>query len=252
MDLAVKRYRKRRKARLKSRMDDEEENNNNGGGRKVSHGNTKLPFGLCQRYGIEIGKDWTPKDAWDALAGKGVTPGEAYKSLSGTKVKSLDGKTYDNVEIRKSDLGTACSLYGDIDVEHGLGIGKKKVRTMIASFTNKDELMSVLSDQGIKKIKDPETGKIVDPTKMDLPRTVAKDGYKRYSGMYIDAIPTILGAPEDRRYEYVIIGKDFSGNKSRLKRFKKRENALAFAKSLGCKDEDLKQLKWYKRSIGEA
>ena len=31
-----------------------------------------LPFGLCKKYGIPIGKNWTPRDAWAALKGKGV------------------------------------------------------------------------------------------------------------------------------------------------------------------------------------
>ena len=46
-----------------------------------SHGNTRLPFGLCMRYGIAIGKDWTPRDAWDALKGKGITPDEVYSDV---------------------------------------------------------------------------------------------------------------------------------------------------------------------------
>ena len=86
-------YQKRREKRLKDRglvlyknrfdffrtdADGDEENNQQNSG---SHGNTRLPFGLCRRYGIEIGKDWTPKDAWDALKGKGVTPEGAYERL---------------------------------------------------------------------------------------------------------------------------------------------------------------------------
>ena len=68
MDVA--RYKERRKARL----DDEEE-------KSGSHGNTKIPFGLCQREGIEVQKGWTPADAWKALEGKGYSPKDVYKSL---------------------------------------------------------------------------------------------------------------------------------------------------------------------------
>ncbi len=38
--------------------------------KKEDNGNTRLPFGLCGRYGIPIGKDWTPRDAWEALRKK--------------------------------------------------------------------------------------------------------------------------------------------------------------------------------------
>lgn len=78
---AVERYRLRRDARLSGRMDDDEEEN--GGGSK-RHGNTKIPFGLCQREGIKVEPGWGPKDAWDALAGKGYSAGEVYKELKET------------------------------------------------------------------------------------------------------------------------------------------------------------------------
>ena len=93
MDEAVRRYRERRNNRLEAkaveeyfarrdallvRMDDDDEESGNG------HGNTRIPFGLCQREGINIGKDWTPKDAWSALEGKGYSATEAYKELKET------------------------------------------------------------------------------------------------------------------------------------------------------------------------
>ena len=58
--------------------DDSEESS---GGKTRGHGNTKLPYGLCEKYGIEVQKGWTPRDAWAALAGKGVSAAEEYKKL---------------------------------------------------------------------------------------------------------------------------------------------------------------------------
>ena len=98
MDDAVNRYKKRRETRrrmrkvydvircdsLASRFDDDSDetgDNSKGGG---GHGNTRIPFGLCQREGIEIGEDWTPKDAWDALSGKGYNASEVYEELKKT------------------------------------------------------------------------------------------------------------------------------------------------------------------------
>lgn len=37
-------------------------------------GNTGLPFGLCEKYGISLPENATPKQAWDALAKKGIAP----------------------------------------------------------------------------------------------------------------------------------------------------------------------------------
>lgn len=39
-----------------------------------SGGNTGLPFGLCEKYGISLPENATPKQAWDALAEKGIAP----------------------------------------------------------------------------------------------------------------------------------------------------------------------------------
>lgn len=85
-------FRKRRSDRLTARgilpveyrADDEEEKENDKNESASSgsgHGNTRLPFGLCKRFGIEIGEGWTPRDAWDALAGKGITADGAFERL---------------------------------------------------------------------------------------------------------------------------------------------------------------------------
>ena len=74
----------------KARMDDDDDDEASGG----SHGNTKIPFGLCQREGIKVGADWTPKDAWNALEGKGYKAGEVYKNLRETgKVGVSEGSS---------------------------------------------------------------------------------------------------------------------------------------------------------------
>ena len=57
--------------------DDEEEE-------EESHGNTRLPFGLCQREGISIDPNWTAKDAWAALEKKGYSVKDAYSKLRET------------------------------------------------------------------------------------------------------------------------------------------------------------------------
>ena len=41
----------------------------------------RVPFGLCKKFGIEISKDWTPRDAWEALKRGGYISSisEAYE-----------------------------------------------------------------------------------------------------------------------------------------------------------------------------
>ena len=51
------------------------------GGEKRSHGNTRLPYGLCKKYGIEVPPGTTPYEAWELLKGKGVNPQEEYRKL---------------------------------------------------------------------------------------------------------------------------------------------------------------------------
>lgn len=93
----IEAFKARRDARLKGRMDadEEETNNKNASG---GHGNTKIPFGLCQREGIQIDPKWSPSDAWDALAGKGYSAGEVYKELKAT------GKTPKKAKKEKTKL----------------------------------------------------------------------------------------------------------------------------------------------------
>lgn len=43
--------------------------------------NNALPFGLCKENNIDLPDTATPTDAWNALKGLGITPGNAYKAL---------------------------------------------------------------------------------------------------------------------------------------------------------------------------
>ena len=82
---AIERFRRRRNIRivlrLDARFDDDEDEEGGGGG---GHGNTRIPYGLCQREGIEIQAGWSPSDAWDALKGKGYSAKEVYSELKKT------------------------------------------------------------------------------------------------------------------------------------------------------------------------
>ena len=45
-------------------------------------GNIGLPFGLCEKYGIQLPPNARPRDAWEALKNKtGMSPEDFYKDL---------------------------------------------------------------------------------------------------------------------------------------------------------------------------
>lgn len=89
---SIKEYRLRRIQRLRARFDAEGDDdapnggNNGNGARRGSggHGNTKIPFGLCEREGIKVDPKWSPRDAWEALEGKGYSAGDTYAELRKT------------------------------------------------------------------------------------------------------------------------------------------------------------------------
>ncbi len=70
---------------MEYRQNSWDNNPTDGNGEKTkeeNHGNTSLPFGLCAKYGIGLPKNATPRDAWNALAGKGIYPPWAEKGKS--------------------------------------------------------------------------------------------------------------------------------------------------------------------------
>lgn len=100
---------------------------------KESHGNTRLPFGLCERYGIQLPNGATPRDAWDALKGKtGLTPDDFYRDLrqkekndanvhvvdTAISKKFIAAKTVQEAETFARDtLGIENTDYKGIDLE---------------------------------------------------------------------------------------------------------------------------------------
>ena len=83
------------------------------GGEKGGHGNTKIPFGLCQREGIDIQKGWTPADAWKALEGKGYSAGETYTELkkTGKVAKKSGSKT---IDLRSKSFAECSDEYDNL------------------------------------------------------------------------------------------------------------------------------------------
>lgn len=255
--VAISEYRKRRQARLNARLHHREDaepaaEENNGpnnpppaSGGSGGHGNTRLPFGLCKRYGIDIDSSWRPRDAWDALAEKGVSPSGEYRKLgekrqqqkSGT-VRSSSGTVYSNLKARKASNGEY-ELLGDFEYEPVKGVTKRYTGAKYSSFLTKEEMYSCLRENGVRRFQDPDTGEIVNPQKMDLPRTVAKVGERRYTDIVLGT-RTHRGGDLYARRGFSITGKDFAGHRTVLKWFSTVEEAKRYSEKIGCKPEDLR------------
>ena len=178
---AVAEYRKRRQQRLDARFHrdapEEEANGNNNTPvkRTGGHGNTRLPFGLCQRYGIDVDSSWSPRDAWDALAEKGITPEAEFAKRNGgaSFIRTRSGATYKNLSATKVNDGKY-TLRGDFTDRTLSGRPITATSAAFHTFLNKEEMYACLQEHGISRFKDPDTGETVNPSKMKLPKTVAK------------------------------------------------------------------------------
>lgn len=263
---AVLRYKERRQARLDARLrsrtdagngggDDESSGNgpanannkNNRPKKSGGHGNTKLPFGLCRQHGIDIGKDWTPRDAWDALAGLGITPGAEFDKLregrtaagGATSFKGIGGWNWSNLSSQILKDGR-CELRGDIDYkDEWHKEPQHRTGAVYHNFTNKKEMFAFLKEKGFRKFKDPETGETVDLQKEDIPRTVAKIKHTRYKDLVLGTRTHRSGDLYERR-GFSITGTDFSGKRTTLKYFYTIEEAKKYAGEIGCRPEDLR------------
>lgn len=247
---SVKAYRNDR--RMDAEGDDDQQNKqeekHTGGG----HGNTRLPFGLCKKYGIEVGDSWTPRDAWDALAGKGITPDVIYKKLRAGEelgpeapeppkkdpVKTIDsGEKYYIKELRARKgwgprgaspwvLEGTAEWKDDVPEDERYGYR----RSRLGSFHTTTDMYLFLKRYGIEEFQDPETGEIVNPSEMELPHVAYTDGERGYSAITI-------GMKGER---YVVTGTDFDGKKKAIEDFSTLANAKAWLESRQVSDEDIK------------
>lgn len=98
-----------------------------------------LPFGLCKKYGIPIGKNWTPRDAWAALKGKGVVSDVSGEYDELDKTGEQGNETQDGTNPQE-----AVKTNGDV-----------------VKFSTRDEAIKYIQDkvgmnisQGMSKIPD--------------------------------------------------------------------------------------------------
>ena len=98
----------------------------------------RLPFALCKERGIKL-PDWaTPRDAWDALKGFGISPDSEYKKM----YKKMYNKVYqrERRKEKKARKEQACDAQHspnyDYEIQEGKIAGIKKGEPM--SFEQAD------------------------------------------------------------------------------------------------------------------
>lgn len=105
--------------------------------KEVNHGNTGLPFGLCAKYGIGLPKNATPRDAWNALAGKGIYPPWTEKGA-----EQWD-KDEENAKKSKTEIDTSKKA---TDIARRLG--DKMTKTFDEGYRkNVEEALKNLTDE---------------------------------------------------------------------------------------------------------
>ena len=230
--------------------DGDEENNNQGGGSGGSHGNTRLPFGLCKRFGIEISESWGPREAWDALAGKGITADGAYKRLKKGEDPGIppeggdDGSKPEEAEVPKEPKKTATiggkeydklslgyyswSKYGAFTLRGTAEDGTQ----LYERYETKDDLLMALKEAGVEEVVDPEYGEILNPTEMEFPKVLFRETYPT-TGYKAVSIGMRGGA-------YVVFGTKLDGKKKEIDGYRSLADAKEFLTKMGVADEDIK------------
>ena len=141
---AIERFRRRRNIRLVLRLDarfDDDEDEESGGNKGGGHGNTRIPYGLCQREGIEIQAGWSPSDAWEALKGKGYSAKEVYSELKKTGKVPSGGSQAPSKPKKLSDaeFGEAKKKYQDACAEEKKKFTEEIERKMAEAYENEEK-----------------------------------------------------------------------------------------------------------------
>lgn len=249
---AVERYKQRRAERIAKRFDEEaEENNNNNVAKTGSHGNTRLPFGLCKRYGIDVQNGWTPSDAWNALAEKGVTPKEEYaklgKKADGGSIK-IGGTTFSNLDMSYNPFLKRYEISGDYEYDDKSAKKFGDRSSISTRFSSKEQAIAFLRDNGVTRYKDADTGETINPQKVDLPRTVATVKRQPYKSIRLGLKQDKYGHPFDGK-GFTVTGIEMDGTRTPLEVFDTYKEVRDYLKKIGCAEEDAKMSSYLKKHL---
>ncbi|MBQ4197762.1 MAG: hypothetical protein II659_07950 [Bacteroidales bacterium] len=236
-----------------------------------SHGNTRLPFGLCKRFGIEIGKDWTPRDAWAALAGKGITADIAYRRLKEGKDPGVPEKdvetpaepekpaepeppkepkrsyTDDRSGKEVEELDTeyrSWSRYSPYIVKGYYKDDAGEKQPTSRRFETKLDMMYFLKQRGTEEVMDPETGEIVNPQEIEFPEVM----FMPHSWDFRYYTNPSIGLRGGR---YAVVGEGLDGKKKKLEDFTTLAGAKDWLVRKGVPEDKIKMTSKMKKREAE-
>lgn len=120
----------------KERREEGAERTNEKGGQ-----GTHLPYGLCKKYGINLPKNATPKQAWSALKKMGVTPEETFESLEETGTVEQVKTTQEENAQQKQANKTIEALKSNGIIPNELDISEESLQAAI-DYAGLDNLVA--------------------------------------------------------------------------------------------------------------
>lgn len=225
---------------------------------KNSSGNTRLPFGLCEKYNISLPKNATPRMAWDALKDKtGMTPEDFYRDLqqteksiadtqiTKTKNEFIPAKTLQEAEtFARDSLGIDHVDYKGIDLEVANEMNSAIQRGMDICPKIKDRMKFIGNAQRVNKAFREEYAAAAERYARNAFPGLSENFYKQHgkkkANQAVDKMPGTavalarMGAhpvPElnavVKKYEGIIANEKLCNNAQRLK------ETLEFNKQIG-------------------
>ncbi len=193
-----------------------------------SHGNTKLPYGLCKKYGITLPANATPSQAWDALKKEtGITIESAFQTLS-----TVDKEDPNGFDTSISSVEDVDECLNDIISKFIANHKEKKEKTIIFREEFNKYLTTVHSKKSsitrkwkrykpaysVEQISDECEAKHGFP--IDLTSTRMKACHDDYAEV-ADALDSLFNVYKDVKISSF-------GSHNRIKNYTPKEEELAF------------------------
>lgn len=245
---SVKAWRERRERRRKQRRTDDDDSEESSGG---GHGNTKLPYGLCRKYGIEVQNGWTPREAWEALEGKGVSPKEEYRKLK-EKQKASETKAAQAVARHEAAKASFFKTQEEADKKRKELIQKQyeaRNREIDIEYGSLRECKSRFMKAEQERVKAKELNETINGRSLDELNAELEDLDKKHRELeeinhkYYDRPPRKTEEYEEWRdwcqslggSEAILdmLNKEFFSNGGTAERIRKVQNAINYYKLKG-------------------
>lgn len=103
--------------------------------KKIPAWATRLPFGLCKRYGITLPDNATPRDAWNALKGRGISRREVYEKISGKEKPTGSG----NKGVKEEQTKESGKTVEDLVASNRIKLSRKADKQGLTNLLNEGD-----------------------------------------------------------------------------------------------------------------